>query len=92
MTNIIYQKESTTYIVKDNEQVVTLNQLTYLPLSSYPFTKQSQQNPPNSLRKLAESICMSPTNLEDMRQSRNRAGPECRCQVQGIRCQDPGVT
>ena len=70
MTNIIYQKESNTYIVKDNEQAATLNQLTCLSLSSYPFAKQSQQNPPHSLRKSAGSVCMGPTNLEDMRQSR----------------------
>lgn len=33
--------------------------------------KQSQQNPPLSLRKLAGSVCINPTNLEDMRESRD---------------------
>ena len=30
-------------MIKDNKQITTLNQLTQLSLSSYPFTKQSQQ-------------------------------------------------
>ena len=40
-----------------------------MPLSLYLFTKQSQQKPPQSLRKSAESVCMGHMNLEYMRQT-----------------------
>ena len=43
-----------------------------LPLSSYPFIKQSQQKPPYSLRNSAESDCKAIKNIEDMRQSGNK--------------------
>ena len=32
-----------------NERVTTLDKLTQLPLSSYPFTKQYQHKPPHYL-------------------------------------------
>ena len=54
-----------------NKQITTLNQLTQLSLSSYPFTKQSQQKSTYSLSKLAESVCKGHTNTEDMRQRGN---------------------
>ena len=58
-------------MVTGNEQVTKLNELTQLPLSSYPFTKQYQQKPPYSLRNSVEIDCDGHTNIEDMRQSGN---------------------
>ena len=58
-------------MIKDNKQITTLNQLTQLSLSSYPFTKQSQQKSPYSLRKWAESVYKGHTNLDNMRQRGN---------------------
>ena len=71
MTNNIPKLEEQYIWLKDNEQITTLNQLTQLSLSSYPFTKQSQQKSPYSLRKLAESVYKGHTNIEDMRQRGN---------------------
>ena len=58
MTNNIPKLEEQYIWLKDNEQITTLNQLTQLSLSSYPFTKQSQQT-------------LGHTNIEDMRQRGN---------------------
>ena len=49
-------------MVLGNEQVTTLDRLTQLPLSSYPFTKQYQQKPPHYLE-----IQLSHTNIENIR-------------------------
>ena len=36
-------------MIKDNKQITTLNQLTQLSLSSYPFTKESNRSHPAHL-------------------------------------------
>ena len=46
MTNIIYQNKKSIHMIKDNEQIKILTQLTQWSLSSNPFTKQSQQKSP----------------------------------------------
>ena len=46
------------HMVKGQWTSYTLNQLTQLPLSSYPLIKQSHQKPLHSLKNSAESVCI----------------------------------
>ena len=55
LTNIICQNEKGKIYRKRIIGVTTLNKLTQLALSSYPFIRQSQQKPPYSLRNSAKS-------------------------------------
>ena len=61
MTNIIYHNTKirrVKHVAKGQWTSYNIKQINSLPLSSHPFTKQSQLKQSHSFRNSAESVCM----------------------------------